>query len=36
MKMTNNSHILDWIAEVSAVTRPDKTVWIDGSEWRML
>ena len=32
MKMTNNSHILDWIADVSAITRPEKTVWIDGSE----
>ncbi len=32
MKMTNNSRILDWIADVSAVTKPDKTVWIDGTE----
>lgn len=31
MKMSNNSHILGWIAEVSAVTRPEKTVWIDGT-----
>lgn len=32
MKMSNNSRILGWIAEVSAVTRPEKTVWIDGTE----
>ena len=32
MEVTNNSSILGWIADVSAVTRPDKTVWIDGTE----
>ncbi len=30
--MTNNKHILNWIDEMSAMTKPDKIVWIDGSE----
>lgn len=29
--MTNNATILSWIREVSALCRPDKVVWIDGS-----
>ena len=32
MEMTNNSRILEWIDEVSSMTRPEKIVWIDGSE----
>jgi len=30
--MTNNKHVLSWIDEMAAMTRPDKIVWIDGSE----
>ena len=32
MELTNNSRILEWIDEVSSMTRPEKIVWIDGSE----
>ena len=32
MKLTNNSHLTEWIDGVAAVTRPDRIVWIDGSE----
>ena len=32
MSMTNNRYVLDWIDEMAKMTRPDKIVWIDGSE----
>lgn len=30
--MTKNKYILSWIDEMAQMTRPDKIVWIDGSE----
>ncbi len=30
--MTNNKHVLSWIEEMKALTKPDSIVWIDGSE----
>ncbi len=30
--MTNNKFVLDWINEMAEMTRPDKIVWIDGTE----
>ncbi len=30
--MTNNKLVLDWLDEMVALTKPDKVVWIDGSE----
>ncbi len=30
--MTNNKHVLSWIEEMKALTKPDNVVWIDGSE----
>ena len=30
--MTNNQNVLKWVDEMSALTKPDKIVWIDGSE----
>ena len=32
MALTNNQHVLDWVAEMEALMTPDKTIWIDGSE----
>ena len=30
--LTKNKHILNWIDEMSKMTKPDAIVWIDGSE----
>ena len=30
--MTNNKYVLNWIDEMAAMTKPDKIVWIDGTE----
>ncbi len=30
--MTKNKFVLDWIDEMAAMTKPDKIVWIDGTE----
>jgi len=32
MALTNNKAVLDWINEMTHMTRPDQIVWIDGSE----
>ena len=32
MALTTNKHVLDWIDEMAALTKPDSIVWIDGSE----
>ncbi|MEG0753170.1 MAG: phosphoenolpyruvate carboxykinase, partial [Angelakisella sp.] len=32
MSLTNNKHVLSWIDEMKALVKPDKVVWIDGSE----
>ena len=29
--MTNNKYVLNWIDEMAAMTKPDKIVWIDGT-----
>ncbi len=30
--MTNNQNVLKWVEEMKALVKPDKVVWIDGSE----
>ncbi len=32
MSMTNNKNVLKWVEEMQALTKPDKVVWIDGSD----
>lgn len=32
MNLTKNTHVLSWIDEMKALVKPDKVVWIDGSE----
>jgi phosphoenolpyruvate carboxykinase (GTP) len=32
MALTNNKHILNWIDEMAAMTKPSEIIWIDGSE----
>ena len=32
MPMTNNQNVLKWVEEMQALTKPDKVVWIDGSD----
>ncbi|MBQ8568750.1 MAG: hypothetical protein IJ446_06005, partial [Oscillospiraceae bacterium] len=30
--MTNNQNVLKWVEEMTALTKPEKVVWIDGSD----
>ena len=30
--MTTNKHVLSWLDETVALCKPDKVVWIDGSD----
>ena len=32
MAPTKNRAVLDWIADMAAMTQPDQMVWIDGSQ----
>ena len=33
--LTNNKNVLNWVDEMVALTKPDKVVWIDGSDEQM-
>ena len=32
MALTTNTHVLEWISDMAALTQPESIVWIDGSE----
>ena len=35
MALTENKHVLSWIDKMAAITKPDRIVWIDGSETQL-